>query len=70
MSTDHVFDGARGAYGEEGMPNPFNLYGIIKLISEPVIREQVAGHLVVWPGEIYETDPLWNGPISRGVGSV
>ena len=38
VSTDYVFDGLRGPYGEDDRPNPVNYYGKTKLASENVLR--------------------------------
>jgi len=38
ISTDYVFDGLRGPYGEDDRPNPINYYGKTKLASENVLR--------------------------------
>lgn len=34
VSTDYVFDGERGFYTEEDIPNPVNYYGLTKLLGE------------------------------------
>jgi dTDP-4-dehydrorhamnose reductase len=34
LSTDYVFDGERGNYGERDVPNPVNYYGLVKLMGE------------------------------------
>jgi dTDP-4-dehydrorhamnose reductase len=34
VSTDYVFDGERGMYGEEDLPRPVNFYGLSKLVGE------------------------------------
>ena len=34
VSTDYVFDGEKGSYNEEDVPNPINYYGISKAIGE------------------------------------
>jgi dTDP-4-dehydrorhamnose reductase len=39
ISTDYVFDGAKGApYEEEDIPNPINLYGLSKYAGEILTR--------------------------------
>jgi dTDP-4-dehydrorhamnose reductase len=38
VSSDYVFDGLRGPYGEDDRPNPINYYGKTKLASENVLR--------------------------------
>ena len=37
MSTDYVFDGVRGNYSEEDVPNPINEYGRSKAAAELVV---------------------------------
>ncbi|MBB5255013.1 dTDP-4-dehydrorhamnose reductase [Sulfurisphaera ohwakuensis] len=34
ISTDYVFDGEKGNYKEEDIPNPINYYGLSKLLGE------------------------------------
>ena len=34
VSTDYVFDGEKGNYKEEDLPNPVNYYGLTKLLGE------------------------------------
>ncbi|MGP6207410.1 SDR family oxidoreductase [Cuniculiplasma sp. SKW3] len=34
FSTDYVFDGIKGMYGEEDTPNPINYYGLSKLLGD------------------------------------
>ena len=34
ISTDYVFDGEKGLYKEEDLPNPINYYGLTKLLGE------------------------------------
>lgn len=38
VSTDYVFDGQKGNYGEEDRPNPVNHYGYSKLKAEEHVR--------------------------------
>jgi dTDP-4-dehydrorhamnose reductase len=46
-STDLVFDGKKGHYKEEEIPNPINKYGEQKYIAEQKIREANAGAIIV-----------------------
>ena len=39
ISTDYVFDGKRGPYGEEAAANPLSCYGQLKLESEGVLEK-------------------------------
>ena len=48
VSTDYVFDGAKGeAYGEEDRPAPLNVYGLTKEAGERAVRMASPDHLVV-----------------------
>ncbi len=41
VSTDCVFSGARGRYGENDVPDDFDLYGRSKLLGEVIDRDNV-----------------------------
>ncbi len=47
ISTDSVFNGARGNYSELDDPEPFSWYGESKLLGETHVRDLVADHLIV-----------------------
>ena len=47
VSTDSVFDGARGNYTEEDVPNPQNQYAITKLKGEETVRHTCEKHLIL-----------------------
>ncbi len=47
ISTDSVFSGSTGNYGEQDEPEPFSWYGESKLLGEASVRALVADHLVV-----------------------
>lgn len=38
ISTDSVFDGEKGNYSEEDIPNPVNFYSLTKLLGEREVR--------------------------------
>ena len=40
LSTDYVFDGRDGPYGEGDAPNPLSHYGVLKLESEQLVLQQ------------------------------
>lgn len=46
ISTDAVFDGARGGYTEEDTPNPINVYGRTKLEAERLVSEACPDALI------------------------
>ena len=43
ISTDYVFDGKRGMYGEDDVPNPINYYGLSKLLGEVAVVSILGG---------------------------
>ena len=47
LSTDYVFDGREGPYGETDRPNPLSHYGALKLASEASVLEGGVKGLVV-----------------------
>jgi dTDP-4-dehydrorhamnose reductase len=53
LSTDYVFDGITGSYGEEDRPNPINHYGQSKLLGEQLLRESGARHCIVRTSVVY-----------------
>lgn len=66
LSTDYVFDGEAGPYGEDDPPAPINEYGRSKLAGEAVVRRRAA-HLVVRTTVVYGWEPLRHpvGTLSR-----
>lgn len=38
ISTDYVFDGEKGIYKEDDIPNPVNFYGLTKLLGEIAVQ--------------------------------
>lgn len=43
VSTDYVFDGARGLYSESDVPSPVNFYGLSKLLGEASVESLCPG---------------------------
>jgi dTDP-4-dehydrorhamnose reductase len=56
VSTDFVFDGARGRYREEDVARPVNYYGETKLAGEHAVLAASGTHLVVRPSVVYGWD--------------
>jgi dTDP-4-dehydrorhamnose reductase len=64
VSTDYVFDGAKGTpYLETDLPRPINAYGISKLAGECFARYECEGAVVV------RTSGLYGVHVCRGKGS-
>lgn len=58
ISTDYVFDGAKGKpYTEDDPPNPLNAYGNTKLSGEHFVRTTNPRHFVVRVSAIYGENP-------------
>ena len=57
LSTDYVFDGERGLYGEDDVPSPVNFYGLTKLVAEEAVRSLGEGFLIVRTSSIYGFGP-------------
>ena len=56
LSTDYVFDGERGYYKENDVPNPINYYGLTKLMGE-VAFQCCERHAIVRASTIYGFGP-------------
>lgn len=46
FSSDYVFDGTSGPYGEEDIPNPISVYGRQKLASERIIMDILNDYII------------------------
>ena len=52
VSTDYVFDGARGKYTESDIPSPINYYGLSKLVGD-TFAQICDNHLIVRTSGVY-----------------
>ncbi len=50
ISTDHVFNGDKGKYSEEDVPNPKHVYGATKFAAEKEIQASGFPYLIIRPG--------------------
>src|SRR6185436_6147705 len=53
LSTDLVFDGAKGQYDEDDAPNPLSVYGRTKLESESAVLARAPGAAVLRISSVY-----------------
>jgi dTDP-4-dehydrorhamnose reductase len=60
VSTDYVFDGAKGApYVETDPPRPLNVYGATKLVGEWFAADACPDHYIVRTSGLYGTHECW-----------
>jgi len=58
ISTDYVFDGAKGTpYEESDAPRPLNTYGITKLAGEHFVRSTLERHFILRTSALYGRHP-------------
>ena len=57
VSTDYVFDGAKGLYREDDLPNPINYYGLTKLLGEVAVESLLENYLIIRTSNIYGCSP-------------
>ncbi len=60
LSTDFIFDGARGMYSEDDKPDPVNYYGKTKLAAEEAVMELIDDWSIV------RTVLVYGKPLSGG----
>ena len=53
ISTDYVFDGERGLYGEGDKPAPINVYGRSKLLGEEQLQHNTPNYLLARTSVVY-----------------
>ncbi len=56
FSTDYVFDGHNGPYGEEDPTHPIQVYGQHKEEIEQYLRKEIPHALIIRPAWIYSRD--------------
>jgi dTDP-4-dehydrorhamnose reductase len=57
ISTDYVFDGLKGPYGEDEPTNPLNVYGAHKLAAETAALAADPMNLVIRTCQVFGLDP-------------
>ena len=62
ISTDYVFDGAKGVpYTEEEIPNPINVYGLSKYTGEIFTRNLYQRNIILFGHQVYMERPEQGG---------
>jgi dTDP-4-dehydrorhamnose reductase len=56
-STDYVFDGDRGGYGEDDTPNPRGIYATSKYVGELAVRSLAGSWAIARPAVVYGWPP-------------
>jgi dTDP-4-dehydrorhamnose reductase len=57
FSSDYVFDGESGPYGEDAAPRPISAYGKAKLEAERLLRSYAHGALIVRTTAVFSWAP-------------
>jgi len=65
ISTDYVFDGTSGPYGEAEPTNPINVYGAHKLEAEAAVMSVDARNLIVRTCQVFGDDPRRTNFVAR-----
>jgi len=61
ISTDAVFDGQKGNYKENDIPNPVTDYGKAKLVAENVIKNNCNNYIIIRTANIYgQNNGIWD----------
>ncbi len=53
LSTDYVFDGTKGNYSENDVPNPVQHYGFTKLKGEEFVKEHCTNYAICRTSAVY-----------------
>lgn len=57
LSTDYVFNGKKGYYSEDDVPNPLNYYAKTKLEAEKMVKNVGIPYIIARPSVIYGWNP-------------
>lgn len=56
-STDYIYDGKAGPYGESDVASPISVYGQTKVAAERAIEEALDDHLIIRTTAVYGWNP-------------
>lgn len=65
ISSDYIFDGAKGPYDESDLPNPLNVYGYHKLICEQHVASCAEEYLIVRTTVVYGWEKTGKNFVAR-----
>jgi len=66
-STDYIFDGKKGLYQEEDLPNPINYYGKTKLTGENMTRVTWEKSTVIRTNVVFGSNPYGHTDFTKWV---
>ncbi len=69
FSTEYIFDGENGPYGEDAAANPLNVYGRDKLAAEKLV-ESLRDYLIIRTTVIYGHDPKRKNFLLRMIDNI
>lgn len=67
FSTDYIFDGHDGPYGETSVPNPVNYYGKTKLAGENLALSLLDNLTIIRTNVVYGSSSYGNGDFIRWI---
>lgn len=65
LSSDYIFDGARGPYDVSDLPNPLNIYGYHKVLTEQHVATVAQDFLIVRTTVVYGWEAVGKNFIAR-----
>jgi dTDP-4-dehydrorhamnose reductase len=70
ISSDYVFDGESGPYGENAAVNPLSVYGEHKLEAEGLVLKEIPGSIIIRITNVYGDEIRKKNFIARIVGNI
>jgi len=70
ISTDYIFDGVEGPYGEEAKSNPLSIYGRHKLMAEQAVQSAFNDALVIRVAKVYGIEERKKNFVARLMSSL
>jgi dTDP-4-dehydrorhamnose reductase len=70
ISTDYVFDGLKGPYSENDIPNPLCVYGKHKLEAENIVKSSLSNYLILRITNVYGNEVRNKNFLSRTIMNI